>query len=309
MAESDGGRMACPVCKKQYRWNTQLAGRKVKCKACEAIFRIPTDVSQTPQLVRSGQSGPVEGKDASGYELDIEGDTRPTMPPASRSAKCPSCNSPMTPAAVVCINCGFNHQDNQRVATETDQGTVAPAVNPSEQANGGQSKVGGGSPESTTAFIDLYLPLILIAVGFVAAVVHRTYIAQESGILGAVVWGVLWVAVSLPAYLLGIIATSKIMQIGFGPLHLALLKLAAIALGPKAMGLMAGNLLNMVDDSGLMSMLMGSVTEIVLYWILFAVLFSLDVTEWVVCIVLVFLINLYADFILKTILITLISVF
>ena len=215
--------VACPHCGKGYRWQSRIAGRKVRC-GCGQKFRVPMTAggravavgppppptppppapSTTPdeppiQLVddtpppppsspppapppppppprrdfgevdnpirlvddsppkvsadevdeagySDPQADPPPADDASedvGYELDLpeelsaaahaDARTRETLArvrPAN--GKCPSCNSPLRPAAVICLNCGFNLLEGAKIQTRV--GDPEPGPQPPDGA-------------------------------------------------------------------------------------------------------------------------------------------------------------------------------
>ena len=315
MTESARDRVACPVCTKTYRWRAQLAGHKIRCKSCESIFRVPADPSSEAELVPPGPNVKEETSGASGYELDtgdVESSVTAPGDAATERGKCPSCNSPIAAHAVICINCGFNLKEGKKVKTAVEGGAAkalrdeppktAKAPTPPSNLGGlhaiRQDKTAireaGANAERSFKIIDLYLPIGLIVLGVIVTFASNMYNEQIAGMLQAILVLTLQIVFSVPLYLVGIVLTAKIMQTSFGPLHLALLKLVAIAVGPFAIGTIVKLLIHLVDDTGLMGWFGGLFVEVVLYWTLLAILFSLEFLETVVCILVIRFVNMIA---------------
>ena len=107
MGES-ASRIRCPGCAKTYRWREELAGRKVRCKACGGVLLMPAEPPQP-----AGNQRP----------------QRPAAPPRTPSEpievkapadRCPSCGSQIKVGAVICVNCGFNLKDGKHLETRIE---------------------------------------------------------------------------------------------------------------------------------------------------------------------------------------------
>ncbi len=105
----------CPACKREYKVDDKLAGKKVKCKQCgEAISvadpemdRREPDVlglEDEPVASATGWRGPVGGGGGGG---------------GASVKRCPSCRTPNNPAAVMCVACGFSLRPEPAVVVET----------------------------------------------------------------------------------------------------------------------------------------------------------------------------------------------
>ena len=125
-------RIACPNCGKQYKWKTQIAGRKVQCSQCEQKMRLPDTAEGAiepigPLLNQQNQAS------HGAYELDLP-EEEPTpassAPPVHMDAgpagdgngHCPACNSKLKPGAVLCINCGYHVEEGKKIKTSVAQG-------------------------------------------------------------------------------------------------------------------------------------------------------------------------------------------
>ena len=96
MSETNDARFACLECGKQYRWKSEIIGKRVRCK-CDAVFTVP-DAPSTDPADPSGvgaAAGPSPGK-----------------------KNCPSCHAEVAPSAVICIGCGFNMETGQTMGTD-----------------------------------------------------------------------------------------------------------------------------------------------------------------------------------------------
>lgn len=276
----------CPNCGKAYRWQSKIAGKKVKC-ACTQKFRVPMSSTGDPE-----PDGPLVGQrqtpapsnpaapapkpkpaapEPDPYELDLPddapaGDTAPISarsPSAAQSSgggKCPSCNSPLRPGAVICLNCGFN------VAAGSKLKTVVEADPPGEQdtpakGRGGESfvSVPAAVGEERVAartklqddlaadtakrhhFQEKTLPMILIGIGFAFLLINTMVLAPkvmddwglastgEARVAAIIDSGLLFV-IQLPCLFIGILIISSLFGSAFGSLTDALKKLTTLAL-------------------------------------------------------------------------------
>ena len=145
---------------------------------------------------------------------------------------------------------------------------------------------------------DVKIPLILLGIGVVIYVIVAAMIAESSGpLMGtgeSVGMGTLLLGMFLGTVLqvvLGIIAlfiTAAIMGIDFGPLGLAILKLAAIMVFPDAVAAVFP------------IPLLGWIISMGLYLWLLAWLFDLEPLDTVVCAFVIFFVNIGAGILLAT---------
>lgn len=274
----------CPNCGKAYRWQTKIAGRNVRC-VCQHKFRVP----MTPdEAIESGGSAPPPSNPASAstpqpakpappakepdpYELDTPDDS-PTQTPrpiasggagrAADATKCPSCNSPLRPGAVICLNCGFNVAAGAKiqtvVAADDDDDAVTPvkgraAASPGTEAAFKDDRVNRSVSRSKLEeelaadiakkhhFQENILPLILIGVGFALLLLNTLVLAPKAGMgwditnaadvrVGALIGSVLLLAIQLPCLFAGLLIISALFGSAFGSITSALKKLVALAL-------------------------------------------------------------------------------
>jgi hypothetical protein len=119
---------------------------------------------------------------------------------------------------------------------------------------------------------DLHVPVALLVIGFLLTIaefaVGTTHPAAMA--VGVAVFGVKLV-VGLGLTFAAALLTAKFAGINFGPIWPALLKLAALSLGPSALGDLTTHALG-----GAAFAQVGWAVRIVLYWFLAAYLFELD---------------------------------
>lgn len=122
MAKSGEDQVSCPACAKRYRWSSRVAGRKVKCKGCEGIIRMPEEPANQVELIRAGRVEPAAAKSGTAYELSIDPEENIRAARAPTGSKCPSCNQTLGEDAVICLNCGYHTQDGTHLETVVQKG-------------------------------------------------------------------------------------------------------------------------------------------------------------------------------------------
>src|SRR5688572_1386375 len=61
--------MQCPKCGKQYRLNEQVAGKQIRCQACQEIFRAPEMAYDASLIADALPDKPVRSSDEIDYEI------------------------------------------------------------------------------------------------------------------------------------------------------------------------------------------------------------------------------------------------
>lgn len=172
---------ACPGCGRKFRWKADLAGRKVRCTACNLKVRIPAAAGTKAEALESLPQKPPSAKpeakpvpkppappappgDDESYDLNLDDDLAGLAPrgpvapvplggggaaAASGDGRCPSCNQKVKPGAVICINCGFNLQAGKKLKTKVEQEAEAPAGG--VKASGAGVGVASANPFATTS--------------------------------------------------------------------------------------------------------------------------------------------------------------
>lgn len=284
----DQGRVTCPACSKAYRWKEALSGRKVQCK-CGAVFRMPSAVGERADLVRppsepttasvdqpastvndDARQAPLsEGYDLHDSHLDapVPRSARETASSgggASGGGRCPSCNQPVKPAAVICVNCGFNLKSGTQLKTAVGKPVTDAADETAASPAGAAaalpdrfSSISGRKGLDTEAvgqdtarqqkWQDLYLPLIILGVGVVLVLINAFGLMPMAAKIFAEAWygGAISSASEVMAAYLANVGTRLIIQLpvmiaaiflvaglfgsNYGAIGTALLKLAALA--------------------------------------------------------------------------------
>lgn len=327
MPDGDTERFHCPTCRKKYRWKPELAGRKVKCAGCESKLRVPTAGGGNAELL-DAPPPPPEAEPGIGdmYELDLPSEPAPKAAAGAAASggdgKCPNCNTAIKPGAVLCLNCGFNFAEGKVMQTvvgggggENAPGPAGPVKAKSGRPIGGalaqmghssavaQAVESGEDAVGHNAFIEKWLPLILI-IGGILSGAYSAYVqasdaasffgtpldtAQLAMTIGFDVGGTL--VLTVPFLLVGIVAAAKIGDIAFGPLTPALFKLTAIAFGAGYLPDVLYHMSLIIDDTGLVGIFVWIFAAVILYWVLLAVMFGLDLWETFVTLGILFIIR------------------
>jgi len=316
MSQGSSKSFTCPHCKKRFQWSTQIADRKAQCPNCAKKIRIPTVPGRVAEAVdplpQSQKTAPKP--ESNTYDLDLTGidESIVEAPPsaaqqaAAQTGRCPACNQSINPGAVICIKCGYNLKKGRRMQTAVADGD-APNTGPATESKAlsGAMAAIGTSPISraledhddevdSSRFIDLWLPLILIVVGLAGEIVSQLFLYPDTtSSIGHVLIAVgIELVIRVPLLLFAMVVAVKLLDVAFGPLGQALLKLCAVVLGPSA--IVAG--IALLFGGGLMGLLFGLILAVFFYWILIHILFDLDATETIMFIVIIAIINRAAEF-------------
>jgi HEAT repeat protein len=133
---------ACEKCGKAHKVDRRFAGKRVACKGCGTVNRIPE--RDTIAMPGSARPGLLDDPDAtpqgSGVEADIKFDVAladaaaaegeiPVVRPAPRQPQravpvegCPNCGSALPGGSFFCTDCGFNLKTGKVVATAVAAG-------------------------------------------------------------------------------------------------------------------------------------------------------------------------------------------
>ena len=129
---------------------------------------------------------------------------------------------------------------------------------------------------------DLNLPAALIVFGAAFTAIKLCWGATTSGeIAGALGTMGLRFTWEIGVTLFAIIVAAKLLDVCFGTIGLAILKVGAIAIGPLGAWFLVCTIIP--SDSGA---ILGYMLSVAMYWWLFAYLFELDVRETLICVVL-----------------------
>lgn len=311
MSKGNSKSFICPHCNKRFQWTTRIADRKAQCPSCGKRIRIPTVPGRVAEAVdplpESNKHDTPPASDT--YDLDLTGidETIVEAPPtpaqqaAAQTGRCPACNQSISRGAVICIKCGYNLRKGKRLQTTVAQGDAAPKTGalPASIAGSALASVGGVSPVTgalenredeagTSRFVDLWLPLDLIVLGVVVSFIEQFYFTGNAatGVAAAAVHVGVNLALILPMLLVAMVIAVKLLDVAFGPLGQALFKLAAVVLGPAAIGSIIAFLIG-----GLMGQFVGGFASFCIYWGLISVLFDLDGMESFYLIIIISVLN------------------
>lgn len=299
MSKSISKSFICPHCNKRFQWTTRIADRKAQCPSCSKRIRIPTVPGRVAEAIDPlPPATPKHGSDpaSSTYDLDLTGiDESVAEPPptaaqqaAAQTGRCPACNQSINPGAVICIKCGYNLRKGKRLQTTIAEGADAQTgALPASIAGSALAAVGGSSAVTgaladredevhASSFINFWLPLGLIVLGLAVRFVEQLYFTSDAtaGAVRAVTYVGVDLALTIPMLLAAMVIAVKLLDVAFGPLGQALFKLAAVVLGPAAIGAIISYLIG-----DLMGLFVGGFASFCIYWGLISVLFDLDGME------------------------------
>lgn len=259
MGSTTAGKFSCDACGKSYGWKAELAGRRVKCK-CGGVMTVP---ASDPAAVEDAPLPPPDFEDL--YALaDGTPVAEAVTPPAftrgggGGGGDCPSCGARVNDGAVLCVSCGTNLKTGKKVKIQKagggGRGAVAPALatagagrKPSPMLGYAQmaSRRHGNDEDQRGGDVffhpvkDLYIPAGLVVAGTVMsylALVFRHDFSPGAALFSVGVMTLISLALTVPA----ILATVKMFDLGLGPIGPGVLKIAACAILPGAIGELAG---------------------------------------------------------------------
>jgi hypothetical protein len=174
------GTFSCDACGKTYAWKPEIAGKRVKCK-CGGKLTVPaTDpaaaaVGAGPEgfddLMALAEGTPAH-EESYAPPVAAAASTRTAARPAKSGSVCPSCNSPVDAAAVICINCGHNLKTGKKLKTArvADDAAVAGAV--PYRSFGVKNVAGEGmSPEKKKILAITLSALLVLLIGGVVVII------------------------------------------------------------------------------------------------------------------------------------------
>ena len=277
----------CPKCGKRWTWKPPLAGKKVKCR-CGAVFAVPAK----PPAPSAAPRPPA-----------------PAKPPASAN-----------PALLAPITASIAPPDQEDSLYDLAPGVEkiepppkplpvaqeAPAAAPPKKAiarilnyGGNPGLAAAAKPAAQRADIgdiwegnkvkNLIVPISLVVAACALNVCVNLFFSQNASrsmAIAAIDMGVR-VGVDVPVMLLACFIAAKLLDVSFGPVGPAILKLCSIAVAPEgimSLFLLAGILLGGAHGSGallggLYGLLIGWAASLFLYWWLFYYYFDLQFTE------------------------------
>jgi hypothetical protein len=222
------GQFSCTSCGKAYAWKPQLAGKRVKCK-CGAPISVP---AEDPALA---QAPPPEFDDL--YAL-AEGNADVPVAPAPIARPAPA-------LAVAAVGAGAGTaapapRANRPGGSGAGTGARKPNLLGYAQMGGGKRRLADQEEASTDIFFhpvkDLYIPAGLVVLGMALSVFYLLYQNQVDNIGTAILAVGILSLISLILAVPGILITIKLFDLGIGPIGPGILKIAACAIAPGAIG-------------------------------------------------------------------------
>lgn len=291
---SSASKFACDGCGKSYSWKPELAGRRVKCK-CSQVMTVPaSDPSQS-------EPAPDGFDDLYALAEGTTVETAAVTPSAfSRGTTCPNCGATMESGAVLCVSCGHNTKTGKKMKTQSARGGGgsggAPVLAGAVAGGGGSAMLGyaalatrrrtsEGEERSGDVFFhpvkDLYIPAALILLGTILScvVMVNYYNIHNFGVvlLAVAIQSILSIVLSIPGILLAI----KLFDLGIGPIGPGMMKLAACAIAPGALGDIVGKVMlgSMMGYGGYVGWIVTYISTVAI----FMSLLEMDYFEVVVC--------------------------
>lgn len=132
----------CDKCNSGFSVEEKLIGRKGKCPKCGEVFIVhPARGAIEPQKPNEAAPASTENSTTAKGESDVYRTSA-----SDDSPRCPTCQKPLAPGAVICMNCGYDLRTGVRVQyhkyTEQpeDGGTLLPLKRRSDGKSAGKRK-------------------------------------------------------------------------------------------------------------------------------------------------------------------------
>ena len=227
------GQFSCNSCQKTYAWKPQLAGKRVKCK-CGSPISVP---SEDPALA---DAPPAEFEDfyalAQGEAVDEPVAAPPPVARAAPALAVAGAGASIAPAPVRPAKRGGG---GAPVGGNAGAGR-RPNLLGYAQMGGGRKRLGTEEEGSGDVYFhpvkDVYIPAGLIVLGTVLSIFYLLYNEQVSSLGTAIFAFSIFTLFNLLITIPGILLTIRLFDLGIGPLGPGLLKLAACAIAPGAIG-------------------------------------------------------------------------
>jgi hypothetical protein len=101
-------------CGKSFAAKDELAGKAVKCPACQKPLRIPEPAAAASAQPPAPAAANKAAASAAASDLFDEIGLAPVAP---GMRPCPGCGSPLKPEVVICIDCGYNTKLGRKMET------------------------------------------------------------------------------------------------------------------------------------------------------------------------------------------------
>lgn len=176
--------------------------------------------------------------------------------------------------------------------------SAAPSATPSPAPLAYQARnAQNATAFDTEKFKNLHAPLALVAGGMLVFFLFTWHRVGASSLQSAMlsIWGEILLAI--PLMFLGIFVVSRLQGFKLGPVHLAVLKLLAILIGPDAVMMLLSFPLEFIPLGFLVNWVIG----LCLYFALFGVFFDLDQQDTWYCVITIMLVGIAANFVIHLI--------
>ena len=182
-------KVKCRSCSASFKAKDELAGRRVKCPKCKEPIKIaPVQKAPVAAAAASAEHNPL-------LDLLDEQDIRSV----ARGPVCLSCDAELQPGAIICIECGYNHDTGEQLETdayEDDAGVADIGMSDADRimakaekdiddmpvTSDGQN-FGDGADSIVIAVVAAIIGLVLIGIGLVIIFMMETigeYIASSA---------------------------------------------------------------------------------------------------------------------------------
>ena len=259
------GTFHCPACAAAFTWKPQYAGRRMRCK-CGQVFA-------------PAEPNPLDDADA--YAV-----TEDATPEPARRTVAPVIQPPPPPAAA---------------PAEPAQGGAVPASFAMMYGRRSRYAQEQAEPEEGSNFKNIYLPLVLLALGLGLRVTQLVYANADRGNKWAAVGeaaptpgraallAVCEMVIATAIIAGGAMLSAVVLNINFGPVGKAGLKLAAIAV--FATGVASWVTVFDRDRYSVTGLIVALHLVVIIYWIAMAWFFSLELQETLLTVAIISLVQ------------------
>ena len=292
MGSTEAGRFSCDGCGKTYAWKAEIAGKRVKCKCGQAL----TVPSEDPALAEA----PPEGFEDL-YALAEGPAVQPVTPPTfTRSVQAEADGDAPAPkrskSKASKSNGGGGGGGGVGYAAPALAGSGGGGALAGYAQMAGKRRLADEKVDRSEVFFnpvkDIYIPGGLIVAGTVLsylALVYNHGIRNPGVAMLAVgVMTLVNVILTIP----GILVTIKLFDLGIGPIGPGIVKLAACAIAPGAIG----ELLGMVFGNGAIGGYIGWFISFGLEVLIFMKLLDMDFFETIVCSTIIWVIQTWIGY-------------
>lgn len=293
----------CPGCGKNSPWKPQYAGRKLRCK-CGHIIEVsvvpPAHDDDGPEILEDPAAHGVPVADLGnpldgGLPLAAEAPAPADPPPDDKVADpddfgayglapMPAIPIKPKPRPVAAREADVD-DDDLLPSTPARGGAVATAIprGPVLGYNSARRRASEEELEQVASYQrkEMLVPAILIAVGLLATFVQARVDLGEFDILMMAVYVAVATVINLVLISIALLVAAKMLDLGLGEIAPALLKIAAVAILPSAIG-------GIIQASlGFFGGMLAWAVSLALYFVLLMWLFEMDTQEMMIATVLI----------------------